>query len=276
MGTSAERVTPSGGDWTAIKREITREIHGTNSTNPNRIIGGVIGATRGFSGLGGRGSGGSGGRGNMGGGGGVGGGRGRSGVGKSAIGKAVGGLGGFGAALDSGGLDQAIESLGLAELRGKPASEIISRIAEHLADGTDGIEHELMTTALRDAILECAALTGDGSYNALDSSLQTFLEREGIGGLVESFLSHFVFDGVWSLLENHVNLTSNGVSDSQALASAVENACRMHVQELIAEVTREGRFERVDWFGTEGSKLGGDIVATLEFRLQSLALENNL
>jgi hypothetical protein len=169
-----------------------------------------------------------------------------------------------------------VDSLGLSELRGRPAVEVIARIAEHLAEGADRLQQELMTATLRDAILECAALGGDGTYDALDIALQAFLGREGVEGLVESFLTHFVFDGVWSLVEKHVDTHSTGNSDSQALASAVEAACRMHVQELVSDLRREGRFDGVDWFGTEGARLGEGIVATLEFRLNNVSIEESV
>jgi hypothetical protein len=116
-------------------------------------------------------------------------------------------------------------------------------------------------------------LQEDGTYEALDVALQSFLNREGVEGLVESFLTHFVFDGVLSLVQSHVDKRCSGNEDARAMASAVETACRMHVQELISDLRSEGRFDRVDWFGAEGAKLGEGIVSTLEFRLNSITSE---
>ena len=278
MGTSKGLDTPSGGDWGSVKREISSALRNGGTANPNSILSGVMNAAGGLGAIGrtngrGGGGGGGGGGGHGGGGGGRGGGGGGS-VGGGAIGQAVSGLGGFGAAVREGGLDRAVEALGLDALRGRPAVEVIARIAEHLAEAADELQQEIMTATLRDAILECAAIGNDGTYEALDGSLQAFLARDGVDGLVESFLTHFVFDGVWSLVQSHTDKRSSGNGDAQALASAVENACRLHVQELIGDLRGEGRFNQVDWFGAEGARLGDGIVATLEFRLNTVTAED--
>ena len=112
-----------------------------------------------------------------------------------------------------------------------------------------------------------AALEGDRSYENLEASLQSFLAREGIEGLVETFLTRYVFDRVWTLVEQHVELRTASESDTVAMSSAVEGGCRSQVQTLIEDLRSEGRFDGVDWFGPAGQALGNGIVATLEFRL---------
>lgn len=198
------------------------------------------------------------------------GGGGGGGSGAVSVGGALSGLAGFGESVKDGGLDAAVERLGLSELRGRPAVEVIARIAEHLAESADGPQADLIAAALRDAVLECVAVESDGSYDDLDAGLQAFMERAGVEGLVEAFLSHFVFDRIWSWIETHVNERSGGVSDSQAMASAVERSCRLHVQGLIGDLRDEGRFDGVEWFGAEGVELGQGIIRTLEFRLEGL------
>lgn len=48
MGTSKGLDTPVGGDWKAVKRDITSALKGTSAVNPNSIIGGVVGAAGGL------------------------------------------------------------------------------------------------------------------------------------------------------------------------------------------------------------------------------------
>jgi len=193
MGTSIGLPTPSGGDWTKVKNDITDFLGGSPNVTTDQIIGGTIVAAGGLGspspGSSPSAGGGAGGGGGSGGGGGVGTSRGRA-----AVGRAVSGLGGFGAAVRGGSLDAGLDVLGLAELRGRPAAEVIARISEHLAEGAEGLQAELLRTALQDTILEAAAIEGESGYQNLGEALQNFLNREGVDGLVESFLTHYVFD----------------------------------------------------------------------------------
>jgi hypothetical protein len=246
-----------------VKRNVNALLNGSANINAEQLIAGVIGAAGGLGMpalLGGGGSA----SGIAGGGGGHGG-----SAGRASVGRALARLGGFGAALASGGLDAAVAALGLAELSGRPPAEVVSRIAEHIAAVADGLEEELLSMALRDAIFEAAALEGDRTYENLERSLQAFLARAGIEGLVECFLTRYVFDRVWTLVENHVDHRSETVGDSTALSSAVDGACRAHVRSLIDDLRLEGRFNQVDWFGPAGQALADGIVATLEFRLSN-------
>jgi hypothetical protein len=186
------------------------------------------------------------------------------------VGRAIAGLGGFGAALRDVGLDAALESFGLGELKDRTAAEVIARIAEHLAEDLPGTQGELLITALREAIFEVAALEGDRSYQNLESSLQTFLARDGLEGLVETFLSRFVFNRVWFHIENHVQKKSVTAGDAQSLASAVEGAIKGHVRNLVEEQKAAGRFDRLDWFGAAGHRYGEDLAEELENRLRAL------
>lgn len=266
MGTSTSLPTPSGGGWTKVKNDITDLLGGNHAIMPDQIIGGTIHAA---GGLGTRGASSPGGGG--GGGGGAGGG-GRSGSGgRATVGRAASGLGGFAAAVRDGGLDAGLRTLGLDELRGRPAAEVIARIAEHLAEDTAGLQGELLAVALRDTILEAAALEGDRGYQNLSDSLQAYLNREGIEGLVESFLTHYVFDRVWSCIESHVERKSDGRASASALASAVEHGCRAHVHALIDDMRDSGRFDGLDWFGRDGQAFGQEIAGTLEDRLTALS-----
>jgi hypothetical protein len=271
MGTSKGLPTPKGGRWTRLKNDITNFIGGDNRVTPIQIVrdtmraaGGIdIPSSRRPSGDGPRERGGSD-RSGGGGGAGTGGSEGR---GRSAVGGAVSGLGSFGEAVRTEGLDRALEILGIAELRNRPAAEVVAQIAEHIAAGADGPQKELLNDALRNALFEAAATQGDGSYDNLKDSLESFLQREGVQGLVELFLSEYVFDRVWTLIENHVDLKTQSNSASDAMAGAVENACRSNVADLIAESKDAGSFESTDWFGAGGQKLGEELVADLEARL---------
>src|ERR1039457_5612572 len=100
MGTTKGKPTPSGGEWTPLKNDITDNLSGDNRATPDRIVGGTV---RALGGLGfptpatrSTGSGGGGGGG------------GRSG-GRASLGGVTSRLGGFGGAFQHGGLDEALD-----------------------------------------------------------------------------------------------------------------------------------------------------------------------
>ncbi|MEZ6097676.1 MAG: hypothetical protein R3E01_01770 [Pirellulaceae bacterium] len=265
MGTSINLPTPAGGDWTDIKREINSLLGNAVAKNPQKLISNVIGASGGMAFPSTKGSGGGSASGLGGGGSGK-----RSGSARNAsVGNTISSLAGFATALGRSDLGAALDSLGLGELRGRPAAEVVARIAEHIAGISDGLQQELLSATLRDALLDAAAIEGDRSYQNLDAALQGFLAREGVEGLVQCFLTKYVFDRVWTLIENHVTLRTNSIDESIALSSAVERGCHAQVEMLIDDLRAEGRFEQVDWFAPAGQDLGNGIVSTLEFRLRN-------
>lgn len=266
MGTSKSLPTPSGGAWTPLKTDITDYLAG-GDVAPEQIVAGTVSAAHGFlagalvqaSVAGGR--------------------QGRpktTSVGRSrrpgrvAFAKALSGLSGFGAAVQEHGLDGGLRSLGLDALRGRPASEVIAAIADHLSEGVQGLAGEVLRSALRNSILEAAALAGDPTYENLDTALQGFLASDGLEGLAELFLANLAFDQVWSLIENHVQMKSDTTDQAQSLADAVQSCCRAEARTLIGELKTEGQFGSIDWFGRQGQRYATDIAGRLEAQLLGL------
>jgi hypothetical protein len=162
-----------------------------------------------------------------------------------------------------------LRSLGLEELRGHPPAEVIARVAEHLSRSATGRQAEVLEAALRDTIFDIAAMESSGSYEDLEAALQRFMEREGLEGLVEAFLSQYVFTAVWSYFQNHANEKSNGATDD-ALASAVESACHSLVSQQLKSVGESQQFGGADWFGAAGQRFADRIVAQLQSGLVGL------
>lgn len=272
MGTSQSMPTPRGGRWTGVKGGISDFLSGGGGgVTAQQIVGSTINAAGGLPvpsavgpNRGGRAAAGTGG------GGGSGGGRRTRGGGRgSSVGRAVSGLAGFGATLGAGNLAQALERLGIEDLRGKPAGEVIGRIADHLADGLHGLEQEVLRRAVQDAICNAAELTGDPTYENLEASLQTFLAREGIEGLVELFLTEYVFARVWLLIEDYVSKRTDNANDVSNMELAVEQACRANVHDEIGQHKEDGSFDKQDWFGRDGLRVAEILVSGLETRLRA-------
>jgi hypothetical protein len=262
MGTSKSMPTPKGGKWTDVKREINDYISGEGNVSPQKIVGSTIAAAGGLSlrsPAGGSGGGGGGGR--------------VTGGGTSgrSVARTISGLAGFGTALGTGGLTQALNSLGIEDLRGKPAGEVISRIADHLSADVNGLEQDILRGAIQQAIYNAAELADDPTYENLEASLQTFLSREGIEGLIELFLTQYVFDRIWLLIEDHVNKRTDSQADISNMETAVEQACRSNVHNEIERHKIERNFDNLDWFGRDGLRIADTVITDLESRLQEAA-----
>jgi hypothetical protein len=253
MGTSKSYTTPAGGGWTEAKRLISSRIKNRPNISASAIAGSVVRAAGGFGSPAGS-SGGST----------------SSSGGSGGVSRAVAGLAGFGAGVQTAGLGSTLAQFGLESLVGRPAAEVIAAISERLSEAVDGLDAEILKEALRDALLEIAALDADAGYTDLEAALERFLQDRGILGLVEAFLSHYVFSQVWTLIEQHVQHRVAVVSEAAALASAVEAACADNVKVALQEAQDSQDFPGVDWFGPDGKAFADRIVKDLETRIRQL------
>ena len=249
MGTSKSLSSGSGGAWSPLKRKITRHFSGSRPATARGIVGSTVRAAGGI-GVGGRGGG--------------------RGGGGASVGRVVGGLGGFGTFVRDLGLAGALKFLELAELEGKSAAEVAATISEHLADAVDGVDGDLMRDALRNAIIEAAALGDADGFADLERGLQSFIEREGITGLVEVFLSKFVFDAVWVNIEAYVQSNAQDQNAYDAFMHAVESVCGAEVRGAIDDARTQGQFDSLDWFGEDGLQIGHSIFESINSRLRGM------
>lgn len=259
MGTSKSISTPSGGDWSPLKQDITSQFGGTPRCTPAELVWRTVHAAGGVGNLSSTGAPGRGG------------GSGGAGSGSARISRVVQGLGGFGASVAARGLGDALERLGLVELRGRPAVEVVARIVEYLSSQSDGLDRALLSSALRDTLLEVANLQESLEYESLAESLESFLEENGVEGLVEIFLANLIDDQVWLLIEQWVLEKSGDNHDAEALRASVEAACRQLVRDAMSNVRKRGRFNSVDWFGAEGADIARNIIQNVEGRLNDAA-----
>jgi hypothetical protein len=252
MGTSSSYGTPSGGEWSSVKRQITATLGGGNtSATPAGIVGGTTSASGGLSFA-------------------SSGGGAAAGAGRSRIAGTISGVGGFGAAVRDGGLDAVLGSLGLETLRGRTAAEIVSAVSEYLAGDAEGLDREFLQTALSDALLEAASLGNEFGYEDFAVGLEQYFATEGPEGLVGLFLEHFVFDTLWGRIEQHAVDKSPDEASLESLMTAIQGECVAQVREEMEAARNDGSFARVDWLGRAGQELGMRIVVALEARLSAL------
>jgi hypothetical protein len=252
MGTSRSLRTPSGGGWKTVKTAITDHFSG-RATSPRQLARDVVEAGNGFGvGRGGAGGGGTGGS-----------------VCRE-VGGATAGLGAFGTGVAEAGLEAGLRMLGLDALIGKSPAEVLAAVASHLAQELDGVDGEVLRNAVIDALIEAASLTNGADGGSLEQGLRTFLATNGREGLVEAFLCHYVFDVIWINIESYVQSRCDDETSFQALRSAIEEVCHADVCAAVRRAKERGRFDRLDWFGTEGRRVGREVIAELELRFRNL------
>lgn len=262
MGTSKGISTPSGGGWGSVKREITGQLANPQNGSPADVVAAVVSAagglglgitqTRRSSATSGSGSGG-----------GSGGGGRTPAAHTRQVGRAIAGLGGFASAVQERGLTEALRGLDLATLEGRPAVEVIARVSERLADGLDGVDGEILRTALNETILEAAQLEQELGYTDLEDALQNFLNDQGLSGLVELFLSRLVSDLVTAAVLDHVNQKTDSEQQTEALLTGIEIVCRDKARAVVGRYTTNGRLNQVDWFGAAGTRLGRELADSI-------------
>lgn len=255
MGTSKLPSTPSGGRWTPIKRLITNLNPTSASSQASTLLGQTVAATGGLGSLASDPSSAAG--------------RSHARAARAAAVKSTAGVAAFGATAIGGGLGQALQDLGLAELEGRGAAEIIRRVSESIA--SESLEsRELIENAINESLLEACALTEDRAYEDLEKGLDTFLVANGIEGLLEVFLANLVFDQIWSLNEQWFQ-KQHPPAEFEALASAISDACKIEIATIMREMKERGEFSKGKWFGQDGLALAERVVAAVEEQLLSFA-----
>lgn len=133
----------------------------------------------------------------------------------------------------------------------------------------DGVDAEILKTALNETILEAAQLEQELGYEDLGEGLQAFLTQEGLGGLIEMFLAKFVSDLVTAAIFEHVDQKSESATQTEAMLAGIESVCRSKAHTTIERYRTSGRLNRTDWFGTAGHGLGREMAESILTELRT-------
>jgi hypothetical protein len=247
MGTSKGKEQGSGGVWTPLKRAVTAMASSPSNAAVDRVISRSAGAVfQARAGGGGAGT-----------------------VRSGAAAQVAARLASFVTSVRSEGLSEAAAQLGVSELNGPPA-EVIAQVSAHLCTGLNGTDRDLAFHALRTTLLEICDLEGDQSYENLESSLEAFLARDGIEGLLEVYFSNIAMTELLYNVETHIDKQSPTVEDATLLKEAISARVRALVGVVVKEKGASAELDTVDWFGREGQRMAADLVRDLVERLRSL------
>lgn len=235
MGTSADRSAGSGGAWTPLKYATTSYVRHLDSPDSGArgrrvlarhvpLLGGAATAT------------------------------GSARAGTAGIQR----LGALLAGIGSGGLAEALSSIGLQALIGQDRFTVLDELISFIAgDGND-----LDAQAARDAA--CDVLEDIfGDADQWDELADTHIGTDDLGALLQSFLAHYVYNRVPVVAERLSRL-----SDPAAMHKA-DREMRLIIADLVAIHLPDEPFD-LDWQGGQGRALAVDAIASAYEALSAL------
>jgi hypothetical protein len=240
MGTSTDRTAGSGGAWTPLKHATTSYVRGLSSGSPSTRTYAQRVLTRHIPVLGGAASAASGAR------------AGRSGV--QRLGALLAGVGGT-------GLENALTSLGLANLVGRTRFDVLDELITFVAGDGDDLDSQAARDAACDVLDE---VFGDAdTWTELTDTVEMTVSRENLPSLLEMFLAQYVYNRVPVIAER-----LSRIADPHAVRRADEEM-RQIIQVLVSLRLPQDPFT-VDWAGPEGRQIAEDTVRMTYEALQGL------
>lgn len=234
MGTSAGYEAPTTPDWGNLKNRVSRTAkhgyaspHSARSTLNDfiRTSGGARNISRGGGAIG---------------------------VGRSAQNTARR-LADFVSSVGAIGLRQALESFGLSELVGKPASEIIPALVDKLGGPSSTINDTDARKALSKVMDEL--LSDLDTPEQVEEALSQVMESEALEGLLNLFFRYYLYEQFcrvfYERLESRVG-RANADSYLDSIFDTIKSALDL--------MTSDRDLGQIDWAGTEGQKIVDQIL----------------
>lgn len=181
-------------------------------------------------------------------------GRGSSKIGGRAGVKAARNLGAvLGAFAGGGGISgttafDALEKLGLNNLRGKTLSEVIDQLIEYCCGPSSTIDEVAAKTATQ-KILEELALEAD-TVESFQEQIQTILSQESIEDVLIKFFGYYVFEHL-SIMFYEKLVSEKGKSNCSDLFRQIKE----FILERLKNVNRVNPLKNIDWKSDEADRI---------------------
>ncbi len=256
MGTSKGYAAPTGGQWTKLKRDVSRfardvELGLPAPSQPDPRIGNllaqlvaVLGGAAALSRAAGVGA--SAGSGSP------------VGIGAAAA-RTGAGLGGFASTVAGAGLDEALHGIELGDLADRPADEVVDAIVERLSEVPAGLDEAAAREAL---ILLLAELQGDAATLAdLETAYKRAAEAYGVRGLMVRYFGYYLYVLFCERFTERLNRDPERAKSAAAVSSQIREYVLTAVEARLAG-TDVGA---IDWTGPDGLQMSEEILGeTLE------------
>lgn len=234
MGTSAGYEAPTTPDWNNLKSQVTRTARsgsaspGTAKNTLNDFIrtsGGARTVSRGGGAIG---------------------------AGRSAQNTARR-LAGFVSSVGAVGLRQALESFGLSEFVGKPASEIIPALVDKLGGSSSTINDADARNALSKVMDEL--LSGLDTPEQVEEALSQVMEGEALEGLLDQFFGYYLYEQFCRVFYERL-VSRVGRSNADLYLSSIFDT----IKSAFDLMTSDKDLSQIDWAGADGQNIADQIL----------------
>jgi len=234
MGTSTGYKAPTTPDWGKLKTKVTRTARSGSASPGNarntlrdfiRASGGVRNIARGGGAMG---------------------------AGRSAQNTARR-LAGFVSSVGTVGLRQALESFGLSEFVGKPASEIIPALVDKLGGPSSTVNDADARNALSKVMEEL--LKDLDTPEEVEEALSQVMEGEALEGLLDQFFGHYLFEQFCRVFYERL-VSRVGQSNADSYLDSIFDT----IKSAFDLMTSDKDLSQIDWAGADGQNIADQIL----------------
>ena len=166
-------------------------------------------------------------------------------------------FGGLLSGIRNEGLGSALENVGLGHLVGHPASEVMQGIRDYLIGDGSNLEEELVREAFDD--FQTEVIGQYETFEELDTAFTRLAVMDAIGENIKRLFGHFVYNKFKRDFSERLLKVAGGIKEA--------NRRLRDIKEYIFDMIRSQLFGRdlnqVDWRGTEGLQIAGEIQASV-------------
>ncbi len=146
------------------------------------------------------------------------------------------------AAISTEGFEAGLRNLVQGLDTHRPPTEVIAAVAQHLTREIIGLKADILRKAVQETMLDAAGLGYGPEELNVKIGLEKFLRKRGATGLLELFVSSYVFNTLWIRIQEGVRAKSGSRSLSKSMLD-MQRFCTAVVRSVVAEWQTDGKLE---------------------------------
>jgi hypothetical protein len=166
------------------------------------------------------------------------------------------------AAISSEGFEAGLRNLAQGLDTHRRPTEIVAAVAQHLTREISGLKADILRKAVQETMLDAAGFGYGPEELNVKIGLEKFLRKRGATGLLELFVSSYVFNALWIRIQEAVRAKSGSRSLSKSMLD-IKRFCTAVVRSVVAEWHAEGKLESL----ATKKRLAAAFMKTIEGRL---------
>jgi len=165
-------------------------------------------------------------------------------------------LGGLFAGIGANGFTQTLQDIGLSDLVGKSASEVMRGLIDYLIEPGSLLDEALVREAFQDyrdeVIGQC------DTYEELDAILSRLVRMDGVGDNIKQFFGYFIFRKFRRDFKERLMQVISSVRASKQLLRDIKT----YIFDRLKALTHQRDYDEISWRGHEGVQIAENILAS--------------